>query len=307
MSVTAAISEPVRALAGDVGGPEAGPVVVEGGGTAGRDGGAVDPDARVVRAPSGVVDWRPAEMTVRVLAGTTVAEVDRVLAADGQCVAMPALPGSTVGGCLAWGRSGVRRLGWGPVRDVLLEATVVTADGDVAVAGGPTVKNVSGFDLCRLLVGSLGTLAVIGEVVLRTRPLPMVERWLVGPADPSRVQTSLHRPISILWDGEMTWALVGGHEVDVDHQTAVAAELGLAPGAPPDRLPPHRWSLAPGALRDLDGRGWVAEWGVGIVHHPEPQPARLVSPAVRALHQRIKHAFDPTGRLAPGRTVLPTP
>lgn len=300
------LSPQVRSLADEIGGPDAGPVVPVGGSSSGAAGGAVDPGARSVRAPDGIVEWRPAEMTVRVLAGTTVAELDAHLAMDGQCVAMPVRPGGTVGGALALGHSGLRQLGWGPVRDSLLEATVVTAAGEVAVAGGPTVKNVSGFDLCRLLVGSLGTLAVIGEVVLRTRPLPPTERWLRGPADPAEVDQVLHRPTALLWDGTTTWALLTGHEVDVDAQTVLAAGVGLVPGSPPMSFPPYRWSVAPGALRSLSGTGWLAQWGVGIVHHPSPQPARPVDPAVRLLHRRIKHAFDPTGRLSPGRTVLPS-
>src|SRR5207244_3487173 len=82
--------------------------------------------------------YEPAEMIVRCGAGTTVAELDQALAEHGQCVALPAWPqrpgaattdGATVGGVLAVGRSGVRRLGYGPVRDVLLEARYVSADG----------------------------------------------------------------------------------------------------------------------------------------------------------------------------------
>lgn len=297
-----AVSAAMAALAEEVG--TDGAVVPVGGGTGGPAGGHVEPSARRVQAPAGIVDWRPAEMTVRVLAGTTVADLDAALSPDGQCVALPDHPGSTVGGVLGLGRSGIRRLGWGPVRDALLEATVVTAGGEVAVAGGPTVKNVSGFDLCRLLVGSLGTLAVVGEVVLRTRPRPPAERWLGGAADPAEVAGALHRPDTVLWDGEHTWALVSGHAVDVEDQTSVAARLGLVPAAPP-APPPHRWSVPRDGIRGVVGRGWVAEWGTGIVHHPEPQPARAVDPAVRTLHRRIKHAFDPAGRLAPGRTVLP--
>ncbi len=295
----------ITALAEAVGPADAGPVVAVGGATSGAAGGFVDPAARLVRAPAGVVEWRPADMTVRVLAGTTVEDLDTALAEDGQCVAMPGGRGSTVGGALALGRSGLRRRGWGPVRDCLLEATVVTADGTIAVAGGPTVKNVSGFDLCRLLVGSRGTLAVIGEVVLRTRPVPPVARWLAGPADPAAVDRELHRPTSVLWDGTTTWLLLTGHGPDVDAQSAVAARLGLEPCDGPPPLPEHRWSMDPAQLGSLPGTGWVAEWGVGVVHHPEPAPARPVDPAVRLLHQRIKSAFDPHHRLAPGRTVLP--
>ena len=292
-------------LAEQVGPADAGPVVAAGGGTAGAAGGFVDATARSVRAPAGILDWRPAELTVRVLAGTTVDDLDAVLAADGQCVAMPGGSGSTVGGTLAMGRSGLWRRGWGPVRDCLLEATVVTAEGTIAVAGGPTVKNVSGFDLCRLLVGSRGTLAVIGEVVLRTRPVPPVARWLRGPADPGEVDRLVHRPTSVLWDGTSTWVLLTGHGVDVDAQSTTAARLGLEPCDGPPPLPEHRWSLDPATLGSLTGTGWVAEWGVGIVHHPEPAPHRPVDPAVRLLHRRIKSAFDPQQRLAPGRTVLP--
>lgn len=297
-------SRPVVALAEEVGPVGAGPVVAVGGSTAGVAGGVVDPAARPIRAPVGVVEWHPAEMTVRVLAGTTVAELDAALAGDGQCVALPDRAGSTVGGALSLGQSGLRRRGWGPVRDCLLEATVITADGAVAVAGGPTVKNVSGFDLCRLLVGSRATLAIIAEVVLRTRPVPAVERWLTGAADPAAVDAALHRPTSVLWDGTSTWVLLTGHGADVEDQAARASQLGMEPCAGPPPLPPHRWSVPPATLAGLDGGGWVAEWGVGVVHHPSPRPVEPFDPAVRVLHERIKSSFDPTGRLAPGRTVL---
>ena len=81
---------------------------------------------------------------------------------------------------MAVGRSGLRRLGYGPVRDALLQARYVSAAGELVKAGGPTVKNVSGFDLCRLLVGSRGTLGFIGDVILRTRPRARFEQWFRG-------------------------------------------------------------------------------------------------------------------------------
>jgi glycolate oxidase FAD binding subunit len=314
-----AAAGPVAAFAAEVGPPEAGPVVAVGGRTQWDVGGTLDPglEVREVRAPVGVVAVEAADMTVRVRAGTTVAELDDALAEVGQAVALPAWPGATVGGVLAVGRSGVRRLGWGPVRDTVLEVRYVSADGPVVKAGGPTVKNVSGFDLCRLLVGSLGTLGLLAEVVLRTRPLPATERWLAGDADPFDLIDRLHRPTSLLWDGTTTWVLLAGHPADVEAQARLT---GLADTDGRPELPPHRWSLRPSALRSFTGgtaggdagtgsataARFVAEVGVGIVHCDVPQPPRPTDAAVVALHERVKALFDPTGRLAPGRDPLAT-
>jgi glycolate oxidase FAD binding subunit len=294
----------MEAFAADVGGPDAGPITVVGGRTGWAVGGEPAAGTREVRAPVGVVAVESAEMTVRVRAGTTVADLDAELAPTGQCVALPDGPGATVGGVLAVGRSGIRRLGWGPVRDTLLEARVVNADGDVVKAGGPTVKNVSGYDLCRLLVGSLGTLALIGEVVLRTRPSPTASRWLWGETDPFVLRSRLLRPNALLWDGTTTWVLLEGHAADVEAEAAVAGSLGLA-DCPVDRLPdraslPYRRSLPPADLRHLTGR-FVAEVGVGVVHVDTPEPAPSLAPPVDRLHERLKAVFDPTGRLNPGR------
>jgi glycolate oxidase FAD binding subunit len=271
-------------------------------------GGAVDGSAREVRAPVGVVEHEPAEMTVRVRAGTTVAELDDALSAHGQCVAMPAYEGATVGGVLAVGQSGLRRLGWGPVRDTVLEVRYVSSDGHLIKGGGPTVKNVSGYDVPRLFVGSLGTLGIIGEVVLRTRPVPACERWLSGETDPFALLHRLHSPACILWDGTTTWLLLDGHPDDVDAQGRLAGLQNA--GGPPESLRalPHRWSMPPSQLVSLpsDGDGpFLAEIGVGVVHRTVAQPRPQLEPSLLELHRRMKSVFDPTGRLAPGRTVLP--
>jgi glycolate oxidase FAD binding subunit len=257
------------------------------------------PGVRTVRAPTGIEWLRSDEMTVCCGAGTLVAELDGALAAAGQCVAIP--PFGTVGGALAVGRSGLRRLAYGPVRDTLLQARYVSAAGDVVKAGGPTVKNVSGFDLCRLLVGSYGTLGFLGEVILRTRPRASFEQWFSTGADPLDTLGRLYRPTSVLWDGTTTWVLLEGHPDDVAASAADAA-LVEAPG-PPELPTGGRWSIGPADLRTLRGT-FVAEVGVGVVHHAEPAPPAPVSDAVRTLNRRIKHNFDPDGRLNPGLDVL---
>jgi FAD/FMN-containing dehydrogenase len=275
-----------------------GPVTI--GGLATR-GGPVE-RVRTVMAPTGIDHVRPAEMIVQCGAGTPVAELDDALAAVDQCVAIP--PTGTVGGALAVGHSGIRRLGYGPVRDTVLQVRYVSAAGDVVKAGGPTVKNVSGFDLCRVLVGSRGTLGFLGEVILRTRPRARFEQWYTAPGDdPWSLVGRLYRPTSVLWDGTTTWVLLEGDRRDVEEQ---AASIGLRAADPPVDLPTGgRWSVPPAELAALRGSGrFVAEIGVGVVHHELPPPPRAVDPAVVELNARIKARFDPTGRMNPGVSVL---
>ena len=295
------VSAVVEAFAADVGGTE--PVVAVGGRGAFELGGAVDDEAREVVAPAGIVDFVPAEMTVCAYAGTEVETLQAALADHGQCVAFPASSGSTIGGALSVGLSDHRRLGRGPIRETLLQARYVSADGTVVTAGGPTVKNVSGFDLCRLLVGSLGTIGLLAEVILRTRPLPAETMWMRGDVDPWLVRERLLAPASVLWDGTTTWALLEGYATDVEAETEILEAEGMAAAGPPD-LPEHRWSIPPQDVGRLDG-SFVAEVGVGVVHRDEPQPPKTVEPMVAELCRRIKDNFDPTGRLAPGRTLIP--
>jgi FAD/FMN-containing dehydrogenase len=289
----------LQPLVDEVGGVDAGPVSVAGMCT--REGGMVG--VRCVGAPSGIDAFQPDEMVLSCGAGTSVAEVQAAAAEHGQYVNVPA--GGTIGGALAMGHSDVLRLGRGPVRDALLQTRYVSAAGELVTAGGPTVKNVTGFDLCRLLVGSRGTLGVLGDVILRTRPLPGVVRWFTARdgTDPVTLAAVLYRPAAVLWDATTTWVCLQGHAADVSTE---AATHGLVEVDGPPVLPTGgRWSVPPSRLMSLDTtEPFVAEIGVGIVHHTQPPPTRAVDPGVRALTERVKDQFDPTGRLSPGRAVL---
>ncbi|MEL6891054.1 MAG: hypothetical protein AAFP84_05635, partial [Actinomycetota bacterium] len=253
--------------------------------------------------PAGHVRAAAAEMIVAFGAGPPAADVLAAPAAVGQTVSIPA--GGTVGGALAVGNSDVTRLGHGPIRDVLLQTHYVSSAGKVVKAGGATVKNVSGFDLCRLLVGSRGTLGFLGDVILRTRPLAPTSRWYRSATDPFELLSEVYRPVSILWNGAETWIRLDGDDADIE---SVAASFGLAAVTDVPVLPtPHRWSLPPSRLaelRDHEPGSFVAEIGVGVVHHHRPAPAVEVDTPTRQLHGRVKHEFDPAGRLNPGIDLL---
>ena len=303
----------LRDFAAEVGSD--GPVCVRGGGTRWSLGGELAPGTNQVAAPAGIVAFEPADMTVRVRAATLVTELHEELATAGQRTALPERPGGTVGGALMAGESSVARLGLGLVRDALLQVRYVCADGRIASGGAGTVKNVSGFDLCRLLVGSLGTLGLVGEALVRTVPVSEVERWArLAVVDPLAV-LSCHTAASVLWDGTDVWVLLSGYGVDVDEDLSRLAELDAEPptdvDGPPD-LPPHRWSCTPAQAASFRaGNGaagrFVAEVGVGVVHASEPQPPRPVAAGVAELNRRFKERFDPTGRLNPGRDPLRKP
>ena len=189
---------------------DAGAVVVEGGRTRWTLGGPPADGARHLRAPDGVVDYQPAEMIVRVRAGTPVAELHAALATKGQRTGLPER-GGTVGGAVAVGQNDLRVLGRGSVGRAVLQVRYVSSEGALVTGGGAVVKNVSGFNIPKLMVGSLGTLGLIAEVVLRTNPIPPVSLWLVSSdADPFAAYDALLRPSVMLWDGQRTWVAARG-------------------------------------------------------------------------------------------------
>lgn len=133
---------------------------------------------------SRVLAYQPADMTVSVQAGMPLRELQALLGEKGQWLALDPgseAAGATVGGLLATGDSGPRRLRYGALRDLVIGATLVLADGTVARSGGAVIKNVAGYDLPKLLYGSLGTLGLVTEVVLRVHPRPQASATAVVP------------------------------------------------------------------------------------------------------------------------------
>ena len=161
-------------------------VIARGGGTK-IDWGAPPERCDVVLSTErieGIVDHEPADLVCVVRAGTTLDSLqERLAAARGfrqrLMLDPPQGAGATIGGVVATAASGPLRTRFGTPRDLVIGAGFVLSDGTVGRSGGKVVKNVAGFDVAKLLVGSLGTLAVITEVAFRLHPLPAASRTVV--------------------------------------------------------------------------------------------------------------------------------
>ena len=155
-----------------------------------RPGWAVD-----LRSLNSVIDYPARDMTITLQAGVTIAELRRVLAAEKQRlpVDVPHADRATLGGALATNVSGPRRYGFGTLRDYVLGLSIVNDDGQEVKAGGRVVKNVAGYDLCKLHIGALGTLGVVTQATLKVRPIPEACALITLGCDGSGLETLLER------------------------------------------------------------------------------------------------------------------
>lgn len=200
----AALAESVamRVAQGNAIYPRGGGTALDYGNPPARPGVAID-----TRGLNRVIDYPAADMTVTVEAGITLATLRAVLAAEGQrlWVDAPEPDRATLGGIYATDTSGPRRFGLGRPRDQILGIRYVSAMGKAVQGGGRVVKNVAGYDLPKLLTGSLGTLGIIAEMTLKVRPAPesAALAWATYPDldDVSRVLETLNasrtRPIAV--------------------------------------------------------------------------------------------------------------
>ena len=138
------------------------------------------------------------DLTCHVEAGITLAELQTKLATKGQRLALdpPNTQQATIGGILASNASGPKRLRYGSARDIVIGLRVVQASGEVARSGGSVVKNVAGYDLNKLYIGSLGTLGIIVEANFKLQPLPVDERTLLLTF--SNAEAAMHTVIALL-------------------------------------------------------------------------------------------------------------
>lgn len=228
-----------------------------------------------------LVSYEPAEMVAVVEAGMRVGELERLLAEGDQEWPCDAPPEATVGGVIAAGSSSPRRLRVGPLRDTVLEAEVVTGDGRLIRSGARTVKNVTGYDLHKLVAGSLGTLGVIVQVALKVRPRPPARRTIRVPGGLEagrRLLEAVPGPAAVLATPDVVEVRLEGWPEEVEQQAQaawrVAAALDATEGEPfpsvrpwEDRPVVAEAAVPPSGLPDLleaAGDAWGALVGVGL-------------------------------------------
>ena len=315
-------------------------VLVWGGGSHQGFGHRFDPDLVLSTSRlNRLLAWEPDDMTVVAEAGIGVDDLETRLATRRQTAILPERPGpATVGGVLSAGVSGYRRSRYGPTRDRILEVTVVTGDGRIVKAGGRVVKNVTGYDLPRLVVGALGSLGVIVSACLKLWPLPVATATVtVADLEASR---AVHRPLSILSDAHATKVYLAGTPTEVESQanrlegireeglrwpSPLPGELIWSLRVPPAlvetarrRIPSEASQIAQIMVGEIGlgtnhtgGMPELREWAESVggrlvlVRAPEPVYREIdpwgTPPGSVDLQRRLVAAFDPARVINPGR------
>ncbi len=270
-----------------------------------------------LHALGALLEHHPEDMTATAQAGMSLADFQHTLAQAGQWLPLdPPFPKAmTLGALIAGNHSGPRRWGFGTARDWLIGISVVLPDGRLVKSGGKVVKNVAGFDLCKVFVGSHGTLGIIVEATFKVLPLPKAQRILqhicatleeAGALLERVVGSRLHLDILDLHrlPGSPPTLVMGfgGPQEDVDEQCQALSHLGICqPGDMEYDGLFHKWphrkcAVMPSALMDtlarLEGCAFVARAGNGVIYHTQGPPAPPAT-APSALQQRLKDAFDP--------------
>lgn len=350
------------------------PVEPIGGGSKRAIGAPVEADPLELSAFAGIVAYEPEELVLTAHAATPLATIEAELARNGQRLAFEppdfgALIGAapcgaqTIGGVLAANLAGSRRVSAGAARDHFLGFEAVSGDGVPFKAGGRVVKNVTGYDLPKLIAGSWGTLAVLVSVTVRVAPMPETETTIIVPVrdvgsaieilsrglgSPHDVSAAAFVPdrgaalrlegfgasVAARVEGLLEWLGRDDAETLADAESrgfwrriGSAEDLDHARCVVRISVPP---SHAPRVIEAIEPERYLLDWGGGLIWaaFPEPDIERIRSaireghatlwkaprslreavdvfpplpPAVAGLAAKLKTAFDPHGRLNPGR------
>jgi glycolate oxidase FAD binding subunit len=298
------------------------PLRLRGGGTKDFYGNALRGELLDTRGHAGIVSYEPTELVVTARCGTLLSDLEKLLDENHQC--LPFEPphfgaGATLGGCVAAGLSGPRRAAAGALRDFVLGVKLIDGRGELLAFGGQVMKNVAGYDVSRLVAGSLGTLGVIAEASLKLAPAPPAETTLRLAAPQARALELMNRwagqplPVSAsAWhDGELTVRLSGS----AAGVRAAAAKIGGEALAEPfwpgirehtDAFfsgPEPLWRIAlPSTSPPLELEGaQLIEWGGALRWIRSSENLQTIRAAARRLkgHATLFRAADKSGGCFP--------
>jgi glycolate oxidase FAD binding subunit len=220
------------------------PLCIQGGGSKSFYGGPPTGSVLDTTTLAGAADHEPTELVVTAPAGMRVLDLEEQLAAQGQCLAFEPprfTAATTVGGMVAAGLSGPSRASAGALRVHVLGMTLVSGSGELLQFGGRVIKNVAGYDVSRLVAGSLGILGVIVEVSLKVLPRAAAETTLRFDCKPGEALAHLHawagRPLpldaSAWWNGSLIVRLRGSEAAVAEGTAALGGETIDAAAAAP--------------------------------------------------------------------------
>lgn len=270
-------------------------------------------------ALAAMVEHHPEDMTASVEAGMTLAAFQKSLRSFGQWLPIDPPHAGTlaIGDLLAHDFSGPRRLGYGTIRDYLIGIKVVLADGQTVKAGGKVVKNVAGYDLCKLFIGARHSLGIIVEGTFKLRPLPEEERFLRMEAESIDALETIRQGLlasrvePIIFDAHnlnvkiAAFAAFAGSREDVAAQMESARAIGFS-AAESENYAEEFWSgklprkisvlpsMAIRTLTNLEAEQFLVHLGNGVIHFRggnPPSEERLP----HVLMERVKQAYDPKG------------
>lgn len=266
---------------------------LRGGGTKASFGAPREAELVSLAGLTGVVDYDPAELVLTVRAGTLLSEVQALVASEGQMLAFEPWgePGATIGGTMAAGVAGSRRVTAGSARDHLLGLTAVSGRGEVFVAGARVVKNVTGYDLPKLMAGSWGRIGAMTELTVKVLPRP---REVVTLAAHGLAPAAAH--------AAMACALGSNAEVSaaaaLSDGTVLLRVAGFAPSVS------ARCAALPGLLAGYCGlerladaaplwqQAMTGEGLKGAVRWDVHLPPRAAPALIAALHEGAEWAMD---------------
>lgn len=276
-----------------------------------------------------MIEHVPEDMTATAGCGMPWSQLESTLASKGQCLPLdPCVsPETTLGDVLNQDLFGPKRLGYGKARDYVLGLKIMLASGQVISPGGKVVKNVAGFDLCKLFIGAAGSLGVLLEATVKLLPVPELETFrafvapLGGPLETllnnlraARISPSVLDAHSLQGAPGHARVVIGfsGNRSTVDWQTHQAEKLGFNEAADLsyDR---EFWSTHPrthvsvqsvaasqltSILAEKTQQPWICRLGNGLIYSPSPD-ARAEACQNSPLEQFTKRVYDPDNLLPP--------